>query len=89
MTGYRLGAASGSASFIQAMSSLASSSHTHPCMLSQYAGIAALSLSSTWEKDRLQELRFKRDLLFNGLQKIQGLSVKQVAGGLYLFPDYF
>lgn len=38
MTGYRLGTAVGPQPLIDAMTRLASSSVTHPCMLSQHAG---------------------------------------------------
>jgi len=87
MTGYRLGAAVGPPVLIKAMAALASSSVTHPSMLSQHAGIAALSLNGTWERQQLGELRAKRDLAFRGLHDIAGLQARLPQGGLYLFPD--
>jgi len=87
MTGYRLGAAVGPAALIQAMTRLASSSVTHACTLSQHAGIAALSLDGTWEREQLEELCAKRDLAFEGLHTLPGLRVQRPQGGLYLFPN--
>jgi aspartate aminotransferase len=87
MTGYRLGAAVGPERLIQAMTRLGSSSVTHACMLSQHAGIAALALDGTWEREQLDELRVKRDLVFEGLADLPGLRVHLPPGGLYLFPD--
>ncbi|HJW71576.1 MAG TPA: aminotransferase class I/II-fold pyridoxal phosphate-dependent enzyme [Geothrix sp.] len=87
MTGYRLGAAAGPAPLIQAMTALGSSSVTHASMLSQHAGIAALSLDGAWEREQLAELRAKRDLAFGELVEVPGLQVRLPQGGLYLFPD--
>jgi aspartate aminotransferase len=87
MTGYRLGAAAGPELLIQAMTALGSSSVTHASMLSQHAGIAALSLDGAWEREQLAELRAKRDLAFGELVEVPGLQVRLPQGGLYLFPD--
>lgn len=87
MTGYRLGAAVGPEPLIRAMTALASSSVTHPSMLSQHAGVAALSLDGSWERDQREALRARRDLAFEGLATLPGLRVRLPEGGLYLFPD--
>ena len=87
MTGYRLGAAVGPPVLIKAMAALASTCVTHPSMLSQHAGIAALSLDGAWEREQLGALRAKRNQAFHALRDIPGLRVKLPPGGLYLFPD--
>jgi aspartate aminotransferase len=87
MTGYRLGTAVGPQPLIDAMTRLASSSVTHPCMLSQHAAVTALSLDGTWERAQQVELRARRDLLAAGLGALEGVRVAAPEGALYLFPD--
>jgi aspartate aminotransferase len=87
MTGYRLGAAAGPRPLIAAMTALGSTSVTHPCMLSQHAGIAALSLDGEWEKEMVAGLRLRRDRLRAGLTGLDGVACAQPEGAIYLFPD--
>jgi len=87
MTGYRLGAAAGPGHLVTAMTALASSSVTHPSMLAQHAGLAALALDGSWECAQLEALRCKRDLAVTQLQGVPNVSVSVPQGGLFLFPD--
>lgn len=87
MTGYRLGAAAAPPALIKAMTALASSTVTHPCMLSQHAGLAALSLDGRWERGLVRDLRTRRDLAWAGLEGLSGLRVHRPQGAMYLFPD--
>ena len=86
MTGYRLGAAAGPRQLIQAMVTLGSSSVTHPCMISQHAGIAAMELDGVWEAANLHQLRERRDAMVAGFQGLPGITVQIPEGGLYVFP---
>jgi len=86
MTGYRLGAAAGPPALIKAMTSLGSTSVTHPCMISQHAGIKALQLDGTWERAMVAGLRVRRDRLQPGLDALDGLRCAVPEGAIYLFP---
>lgn len=87
MTGYRLGAAAGPLPLIRAMTALASSSVTHPNVLAQHAGLAALGLDDRWERAQLQALREQRDEAVASLSRLPGLRLQVPEGGLFLFPD--
>ena len=86
MTGYRLGAAAGPPGLIRAMTSLGSTSVTHPSMISQHAGIAALSLDGAFEREMAEGLRVRRDRLQAGLNAIRGIRCGRPEGAIYLFP---
>ena len=86
MTGYRLGAAAGPRHLVQAMVTLGSSSVTHPCMISQHAGITAMELDGTWERENVAHLRERRDAMVAGFQDLPGIQVQRSQGGLYVFP---
>ena len=86
MTGYRLGAAAGPKELIGAMTALGSTSVSHACMMSQHAGIAALSLDGTWERGVVEGLRTRRDRLQAGLAALPGLRCAVPEGAMYLFP---
>ena len=87
MTGYRLGAAAGPRPLIQAMVTLGSSSVTHPCMISQHAGITAMELDGAWESENLLQLRARRDAMVACFQGLPGVRIQVPQGGLYVFPD--
>ncbi|WP_306599129.1 aminotransferase class I/II-fold pyridoxal phosphate-dependent enzyme [Geothrix sp. 21YS21S-2] len=86
MTGYRLGAAAGPLGLIRAMTSLGSTSVTHPSMISQHAGIAALGLDGAFEREMAEGLRVRRDRLQEGLNAIRGIRCGRPEGAIYLFP---
>lgn len=86
MTGYRLGAAAGPPALIRAMTSLGSTSVTHPSMISQHAGIAALGLDGAFEREMAEGLRIRRDRLQEGLNAIRGIRCGRPEGAIYLFP---
>lgn len=87
MTGYRLGAAAGPLPLIRAMTALASSSVTHPNVLAQHAGLAALGLDGSWERAQLEALGKNRDAAVARLSRLPGLRLQVPEGGLFLFPD--
>ncbi|MDP2874773.1 MAG: aminotransferase class I/II-fold pyridoxal phosphate-dependent enzyme [Holophaga sp.] len=87
MTGYRLGAAAGPLPLIGAMVSLASNSVTHPSMVSQHAGIAALGMDGKWEQAMVTSLRKRRDRMMGELDGLSGLRLHPPKGALYLFPN--
>jgi len=86
MTGYRLGAAAGPLGLIRAMTSLGSTSVTHPSMISQHAGIAALGLDGAFEREMAEGLRLRRNRLQEGLNAIRGIRCGRPEGAIYLFP---
>ncbi|EER05693.1 Aspartate aminotransferase, putative [Perkinsus marinus ATCC 50983] len=61
-----------------------------PCTASQIGGVAALcDVSSSWHKDRLAELQYKRDTLFDRLRMIPNVICpdKPPKGAFYAMPD--
>jgi aspartate aminotransferase len=87
MTGYRLGAAAGPPALVRAMTSLGSTSVTHPCMISQHAGIAALGLDGSWERTMVEGLRLRRDRILPRLRGLAGVRCQRPEGAIYLFPQ--
>lgn len=88
MTGYRLGAVAGPAEAIRAMTALASTTVTHPCMISQYAGITALQMPGAWETEVKAGLRLRRDRCLEALARIPGVTCRKPEGAIYLLPDF-
>ena len=69
------------------MTTLASTTVTHACTISQHAGIAAMELDGAWERDFRDQLRERRAVLLRGFQNLPRTQVTVPPGGLYLFPD--
>ena len=87
MTGYRLGACAGPRTLVKAMTTLASTTVTHACTLSQHAGVAAMETDGTWEEEMQDQLRARRAVLLKGFHDLPRTRVTMPHGGLYLFPD--
>ncbi|TDJ74185.1 MAG: aminotransferase class I/II-fold pyridoxal phosphate-dependent enzyme [Planctomycetota bacterium] len=86
MTGLRLGAAAGPEHLIAAMTRLASASTTHPNMIAQYAGIAALEMDDEWIEAQRTRYRRRRDRALAGLAGIEGVQCARAECAFYLFP---
>ena len=87
MTGYRIGYAAAPIHVAKAMSKLQSQITSCASSVSQAASIAALSVPDTWIDDRVIELQSKRDLAYNLLQEIDGITCVKPSGAFYLLPD--
>jgi len=87
MTGYRLGYAVAPPPLIAAMTRLVASSTTHPCSISQHAGLAALALDGRWEAEQRARYRRRRDRLLARLAAVPDLRCVVPDAALFAFPD--
>lgn len=87
MTGWRLGYAAGPKDLISVMAKLQSQSTSNPSSVSQAAAIAALVGPQHFVTQAVAEYRARRDLVIDGLSKIEGLSVRSPDGAFYAFPS--
>lgn len=88
MTGWRIGYAGGPAEVIGAMTKIQSQSTSNPCSISQAAACAALNGSQDFMVERNRIFHQRRDLVFERINAIDGLSCpKHPPGAFYLFPS--
>ena len=87
MTGWRLGYGAAPKAVADAMSLLAGNIHSSAAEFTQYAGLAALAGPRAPLKAMVKEYRERRDLLWEGLNKLPGFSCVKPEGAFYLFPN--
>lgn len=87
MTGLRLGAALGPADVVGALSDLASTATTHPNVVAQHMGIAALAEGAAWLEEQRERYRRRHDLAVGALGRIPGVTVRPADAALFLLPD--
>ncbi len=87
MTGWRLGYAAGSKEIIDGMAKIQSHSTSNASSISQMAAIEAFA-SSQDEVEKMRE-RFeqRRNLIYEGINNIKGLSAFKPVGAFYLFVN--
>jgi len=87
MTGWRIGYCAGPSFLIKAMAKLQSQSTSATCSIAQWAAVEALN----GEQDFLDEWREifakRRNMLVNGLNKIEGFDCLKPSGAFYVFPS--
>lgn len=88
MTGWRIGFAFGPEEIISAMKKVQSQTTSNPTTPAQYAALSALEEESQrFVRETLEEFRRRRDLIYNLLLEIDGVSVIKPEGAFYIFPD--
>lgn len=87
MTGWRIGYAIGPEEIIKAMLVIQSQSTSNPSSIGQYAALEALNGPQKDLKNSVVEFESKRDLAYDLLNKMDGISCKKSTGAFYLFPD--
>lgn len=87
MTGWRIGYAGGPASLIAAMKKIQSQSTSNPTSISQVAAAAALNGSQVYIGEMLKAFKQRHEVVFKGLQKIEGIEVIPADGTFYSFPN--
>lgn len=93
MTGYRVGYAAAPPHIAKAMGKLQSQFTSCASSVSQYAALKALESSKEggssagWMKERVAELKDKRDLAYGMLREIPGITCPEPKGAFYLLPD--
>ncbi len=85
MTGWRLGFAGGPKTMIANMSKMQSQSTSGVSAVSQAAAAAALTGPLDLVRERTADLQRRRDLLFDQLGRIDGLSCDRPEGAMYIF----
>ena len=85
MTGWRLGYGIGNSRLVGAINKLQSQSSTCPSSITQVAAAAAMSGDQSFVADWVTLYRRRRDLIFDRISQIDGLSPKLPDGGFYLF----
>jgi len=87
MTGWRLGYAGGPDWLIAAMRKVMSQSTSNPSSISQYAALAALKGGQEFLDDWRAVFQARRNLICDGLDKVNGLRCQRSAGAFYAFVD--
>ena len=85
MTGWRVGFAGGPRSIIANISKMQSQSTSGVSAVSQAAAAAALNGPLDYVRERTANLQRRRDLLFEGLSRIPGLSCHRPEGAMYIY----
>ena len=85
MTGWRVGFAAGPRHIILQMSKMQSQSTSGIGSVNAAAAIAALTGPQQFVRERTLNLQKRRDLLFEHLSRVEGLSCRLPQGAMYLF----
>jgi aspartate aminotransferase len=85
MTGWRIGFGAGSKTLIKAMTMIQSHSTSNACSLSQAAAIEALSGSQDFLGEWVSIFQSRRNLAFDIINAIDGLSCLKPEGAFYLY----
>ncbi len=86
MTGWRIGYITGESTVIQKSIALQSQTTSNVCSFAQRGALAALNNSNAFLKQMNKKYNERRNLLFNTLIKIKGLSLIKPKGAFYAFP---
>ncbi|KAI9134357.1 pyridoxal phosphate-dependent aminotransferase [Acaryochloris sp. CCMEE 5410] len=87
MTGWRIGYLAGPLELIQAVGRLQSHSTSNVCTFAQYGAIAALEGPQDCVETMRQAFDQRRQLMFQLLTAIPGVTCPQPQGAFYMFPD--
>lgn len=87
MTGWRMGYAVWPQALVDHAIRLAVNDHSCVNAASQYAGIAALNGPEEAVLDMVAQFDRRRQIIVDGLNKIDGISCRNSAGAFYAFPN--
>jgi aspartate/methionine/tyrosine aminotransferase len=87
MTGWRLGYAAMRKDLAQRVAQLMINSNSCTCAFTQMAGAEALRGPQDEAKKFVEEFRRRREVIVNGLNKINGITCKKPRGAFYVFPN--
>ncbi len=87
MTGWRVGYLAGPLDVCAAAGRIMSHTTSNVSTFSQKAAVVALAHRRSSVEEMRREFEFRRGLLFEGLEKIAGLSCVWPQGAFYVFPD--
>lgn len=83
MTGWRIGYGAGPRSLIKAMMVVQSQITSGACSIAQAATVAALEGPQDFVNDARAAYQVRRDLVFEGVNRITGISLRKPAGAFY------
>jgi aspartate/methionine/tyrosine aminotransferase len=88
MTGYRVGYSASATDIAKGCSKLQSQMTSCASSIGQHsANIALTQVPTTWMEERRKELLGKRDLAYNMIMSIPGVTCPKPTGAFYLLPD--
>jgi len=87
MTGLRLGAALAPPDVIDGLARLATAGTTHPCIVTQHAGLAALQHGGGWIEVQRDNYRRRRAMVLDALRELPGVKTPRPEAAMYVFPD--
>lgn len=87
MTGWRLGVVMGPADLISKMGLLLETTTSCVAPFLQLAGVEALKGSQEPIDEMMSRFRLRRDLIFNGLNSLPGITCLKPKGAFYAFPN--
>lgn len=85
MTGWRVGFAGGPKAVIASMSKMQSQSTSGVSAVSQAAAIAVLNGPLDYVQERTANLQRRRDILFDKINRIEGLACSKPQGAMYIY----
>jgi aspartate aminotransferase len=87
MTGWRIGFLAAPPQIIQAVSTIQSHSTSNVCTFAQYGAIAAYEGSQDCVKEMVQAFSERRQVMYDGLTAIPGLTCPKPYGAFYMFVN--
>jgi aspartate aminotransferase len=87
MTGWRIGYTAGPQELIEAMNRIQSQSTSNPTSFAQKGALDALQGSQAEIAIMVEEYQRRRDLMWEGLTAIEGISCYKPQGAFYCFPN--
>jgi aspartate aminotransferase len=87
MTGWRIGYLAGPLDLIKATITIQSHSTSNVCTFAQYGAIAALEGSQDCVEEMRQAFAKRREVMYERLNAIPGLTCPKPDGAFYLFPE--
>lgn len=87
MPGWRLGYTAAPADIARAINSIQGHTTSHPSLIAQFAGLEALRGPQDSVETMRQEYERRRDVSYNALSKMPGVSLRKPDGAFYLFPN--
>jgi aspartate/methionine/tyrosine aminotransferase len=87
MTGWRLGYLAAETEIARAVSNIQSQFTSHPCSITQQAGLAALGLDRSVVQAMVDAFRQRRDFVLSALRALDGVRCPTPEGAFYVFPD--
>ena len=88
MTGWRIGYATGNESIVKAMSKIQGQTTSCPNAIGQKASVAALLGTQQPVLDMKKKFEERRQVMFDELNGLNGVSCDMPGGAFYMFPDF-